>query len=259
MPSPQPLIDHITGWIAAQLDDSGLQGLVVGVSGGIDSALTSALCAHTGRAVRAFSLPIHQRSDEVGRAERHLAWLVAGFANASVGNIDLTETFEAIRTALAGQQPGERALANTRSRLRMSALYAIAGQHRMLVCGTGNKVEDFGVGFFTKYGDGGVDISPIADLTKTEVRALAEHLGVGEDILQAAPTDGLWADGRSDEEQIGASYAELEWAMAYDGDKAALQGRQAEVMRRYQELYAANVHKMLPIPVCIISPELRPA
>lgn len=259
MPDLKATVDHLVDWIVGHLNESGMQGLVVGVSGGVDSALSSALCALTGRPVSALSLPIHQQADQVSRADRHLSQLSGNYRNVSAGSIDLTDTFASIQAALAGRVDGAHALANTRSRLRMCALYAVAGQQRMLVCGTGNRVEDFGIGFFTKYGDGGVDISPLADLMKTEVYALARHIGVGEDILKAAPTDGLWDDDRSDEAQIGASYAELEWAMEFDGDAAALQGRKAEVMRRYRELRRLSLHKMQPIPICRIPAHLRPA
>ena len=254
----EKIVDHIVAWIDTRFQDaSTLSGLVVGVSGGIDSALTSTLCALTGKPVRAFTLPIHQRAAEVKRAEKHLAWLTDKHPNVQAGNIDLTETFEQLKQALPEDSRGDLALANSRSRLRMVALYAVSSTHRMLVCGTGNRVEDFGIGFFTKYGDGGVDISPIAGLMKTEVYRLAEHLGVGEDILSAPPTDGLWADGRNDEEQIGATYKELEWAMEFDGDVAALQDRQAEVYHLYNHLNTINAHKMHPIPVCHIPADLR--
>jgi NAD+ synthase len=148
-------------------------------------------------------------------------------------------------------------MANVRSRMRMLTLYAFAGHYRYLVAGTGNKVEDFGVGFFTKYGDGGVDLSPIADLNKTEVYALAKELGIIQSIQQAKPTDGLWDDDRSDEDQLGASYPELEWAMQFSGNESALNEREREVLVIYRKLNKANKHKMIPIPVCHIPPELK--
>lgn len=148
-------------------------------------------------------------------------------------------------------------MANSRSRLRMTTLYAVGQSNRCLVAGTGNKVEDFGVGFFTKYGDGGVDLSPIADLTKTEVFTLARHLGVVDSILNAKPTDGLWEDGRSDEDQLGATYPELEWAMDYTGDRSELNSRQIEILTIYERFNRANKHKMIPIPVCEIPSSLK--
>ncbi|MGI9345718.1 MAG: NAD(+) synthase [Gammaproteobacteria bacterium] len=256
----QKIAEFISTWLTQKLHESGCKGLVVGVSGGVDSALTSTLCALTGQPVRAYSMPIHQKESEVDRAQAHLAWLSANYPNVTADVLDLTQAFDAFKSGLTAVEPDELALANTRSRLRMAALYAASGTYRMLVCGTGNRVEDFGIGFFTKYGDGGVDVSPIAGLMKTEVYQLAAHLGVCDKILQASPTDGLWEDGRSDEEQIGATYAEIEWAMLYDVSEssAPLSERQQEVLQLYNRFNQNNSHKLSPVPICIIPEELKP-
>ncbi|MCV2873455.1 NAD(+) synthase [Defluviimonas sp. WL0050] len=256
----EAVIDHITGWLEEYCARAGTKGFVVGVSGGIDSAVSSALAARTGLPTLVVEMPIHQGRDQVSRARDHIAMLKARHAAVDGVEVELTDVFDSLVTALPGEPQGaarEMALVNTRARLRMTTLYYLAGQHGRLVVGTGNKVEDFGVGFFTKYGDGGVDLSPIADLMKSEVYEIGRALGVNDAILGAPPTDGLWGDSRTDEDQIGASYPELEWAMTYDGDDAALTGRQAEVMAIYRRLNRANQHKMVPIPVCEIPDSLR--
>ncbi|HEY0977339.1 MAG TPA: NAD(+) synthase [Flavobacteriales bacterium] len=259
----EAVIAHIVAWLKDYLHSSRQNGFVVGVSGGIDSAVVSALCARTGAPVHCLEMPIHQAPSQVERAQRHIALLMQRHPNVSMRTVQLTGVFDAFVAALEKGDDVEQttlALANTRSRLRMTALYYYAGLHRALVAGTGNKVEDFGVGFFTKYGDGGVDLSPIADLYKSEVYELGRVLGVGEDIMKAAPTDGLWGDDRSDADQIGASYPELEWAMALragNGDTAGLSERQRKVLDIYDLRHAANLHKMVPIPVCIIPAELK--
>jgi NAD+ synthase len=250
----EDLINHIVQWLCNYLDQSGLNGFVVGVSGGIDSAVTSTLCAKTGKPVLALNMPIHQAKDQVSRSSAHIAWLKTHFPAVKGHDIELTPVFEQIKTSFPGDIQDGLTMANTRSRLRMLTLYAFASSHKLLVAGTGNKVEDFGVGFFTKYGDGGVDISPIADLMKTEVYALGKELGIIEDILIAPPTDGLWEDNRTDESQIGATYAELEWAMRYldSPEGILLDERQKQVVAIYKKFNAANRHKMEPIPVCPI-------
>lgn len=256
----EAVIDHITGWLEEYCARAGTKGFVVGVSGGIDSAVSSALAARTERPTLVVEMPIHQGRDQVSRARDHIAMLKARHAAVDGVEVELTDVFDSLVTALPGEPQGaarEMALVNTRARLRMTTLYYLAGQHGRLVVGTGNKVEDFGVGFFTKYGDGGVDLSPIADLMKSEVYEIGRALGINDAILGAPPTDGLWGDSRTDEDQIGASYPELEWAMTYDGDDAALTGRQAEVMAIYRRLNRANQHKMVPIPVCEIPDSLR--
>jgi NAD+ synthase len=255
------VINHIVNWLKDYQQKSNTKGFVVGISGGIDSALTSTLCAKTGAKVVCVNMPIHQFKNEFDRSEEHINWLQETFGDTIIKEkVELTESFETLKAALPEYTYTHLNLANVRARLRMTTLYALAGSEGMLVAGTGNKVEDFGIGFFTKYGDGGVDLSPIADLTKTEVYALAEELGVPQSIQNAAPTDGLWEDGRTDEDQIGASYPELEWAMEeYNKGKQAedFSGRKQEVFKIYQRYHRSNKHKMIPIPVCEIPKELK--
>lgn len=252
------IVKHITGWLSRYLDKSGAQGFAVGISGGVDSALVSVLCAMTGRTTVGVTLPIHQAESHVGRAGEHCAYLIGKFANVSCTDIDLTAPFDAFAGALprCGEDPKDNlALANTRSRMRMTALYHVASLRGLLVAGTGNKVEDFGVGFFTKWGDGGVDLSPIADLTKTQVYELARYTGVCESILGAEPSDGLFDEEQTDSMQIGATYPELEWAMdmaELGFSPADFTGRKAEVMDIFIRRKRANEHKMKPIPVCRI-------
>jgi NAD+ synthase len=250
--------NHIKAWLSDYCDKARLSGFIVGISGGIDSALTSTLCALTGKKTILVNMPIRQTKAEFDRAVDHIKDLTSKYPNVGGFEVDLTAIFEQIeKTYPAEVINNQLAMANTRARLRMTTLYAIGQTHGCLVAGTGNKIEDFGVGFFTKYGDGGVDLSPIADLTKTEVKELSAHLGVIDVILQAKPTDGLWNDGRSDEDQLGATYPELEWAMAFAGDDATLNIREKEVLTIYKKLHAANKHKMEPIPVCLIPSEFK--
>ena len=254
------LINHIVHWLLAYSEQSKTNGFVVGISGGIDSALTSTLCAKTGKPVICLNMPIHQHKAEYDRGHEHIEWLKKQFSNVSSYEVELTETFQSFGKALPADIQDWLTMANTRSRIRMTTLYAFACNKKMLVAGTGNKVEDFGIGFFTKYGDGGVDVSPIADLMKSEVYALARELGVAGSIISAKPTDGLFADGRSDEDQIGATYDELEWAMKFldnPGDFAKLNERQHIVLDIYTRMNKANQHKMQPIPICSIPQELK--
>lgn len=254
--------NHIVNWLKDYTEQSGTKGYVIGVSGGIDSALTSTLAARTGYPVSLVEMPIYQSSDQVSRARKHIDNLQKQYSNVSRVQVDLTPVFDHFIAALPNvpnSEQKEMSLVNSRARLRMTTLYYFAALEGKLVVGTGNKVEDFGVGFYTKYGDGGVDLSPIADLNKTQVFAIAKELGVIEEILQAPPTDGLWGDDRTDEDQIGASYPELEWAMeqqAAGKTEADFQGRQKEVMSIYLRLNRANRHKMEPIPVCEIPSDL---
>ncbi len=253
-------IDHIVNWLKTYCDSAGMRGFAVGISGGIDSAVTSTLCAKTGLPLTVLNLPINQKKAHADLSAQHIAWLESNFHNVSGITIALTSIFRALEKSLPEGIQDDLTLANAQSRLRMVALYAVANHHRLLVTGTGNKVEDFGVGFFTKYGDGGVDLSPIADLMKSEVYALAEALGISGGIVQAPPTDGLWDDNRTDESQIGASYAELEWAMETDANskgEESLTPRQKEVLGIYQKMHRANQHKMVPIPVCTIPKTFR--
>ena len=256
MKSPEKVIDHIVKWLDDYADKAHMNGFVVGVSGGIDSALTSTLCAKTGRPVICLEMEIHQEENQVSRAKEHIAWLEKNYHNVSHHSLSLTGVFDAFKDILPPTDQTDQAflsLANTRARLRMSTLYYFAALHRYLVAGTGNKVEDFGVGFYTKYGDGGVDLSPIADLMKSEVFALAKALNVNQEIQNAAPTDGLWGDDRTDEDQLGATYNELEWAMKnVNADAKDFSEREKEVMKIYLAFNRQNKHKMDPIPVCVI-------
>lgn len=256
---PQSVNDQIVQWLKEYAEKTRVKGFVVGISGGIDSALTSTLCAQTGLKTLCVEMPIHQASSQVLRGKEHIDFLKKNYVNVDAVEIELTESFETIKKVLPtskNQDQLQLTLANTRARLRMTTLYHCAGIHGLLVAGTGNKVEDFGVGFFTKYGDGGVDISPIADLMKSEVRLLAKYLGISESILKAAPTDGLFGDNRTDEDQIGASYDELEEAMiAFEQGKTRedFSGRKQEVFDIFTQRHRANLHKMTPIPVCKIT------
>lgn len=254
-------IRHIVNWLKEYALKAGSKGFVIGISGGIDSALTSTLCAKTGLEVLCLEMPIHQAENQVSRAQNHIQWLKQNFSNVKEQWVNLTPVFDSLLAAfpkVANEDDRFMALANTRARLRMTSLYYFAAYQNYLVAGTGNKVEDFGVGFYTKYGDGGVDLSPIADLYKTQVYELAKALGVNQDIQEAAPTDGLWGDDRTDEDQIGASYPELEWAMEMQKRGASSEqftGREKEVFDIYSRLNKANQHKMNPIPVCEIPKE----
>jgi NAD+ synthase len=254
----QQLASHIVQWLAAYCREAQQAGFIVGISGGVDSALTSTLCAKTGLKTLLLSMPIHQQASQLKRARKHMDWLQANYSNVERMEVDLTTAFECLRNSFPKDAAAfELSMANTRSRLRMTTLYAIGQTHRCLVAGTGNKIEDFGVGFYTKYGDGGVDLSPIADLTKTEVWDVSKYLGISEEITNAKPTDGLWGEDRTDEDQLGASYPELEWAMEFTGDESSLTARQCEVLGIYRRFNRVNRHKMEPIPVCKIPKELR--
>ena len=233
------LTSNISNWLKDYIETTGLKCFVVGVSGGIDSAVSSTLAAETGLPVFALGMSIHQKKEQEDLSNAHLDWLDNRYQNVTVLRFNLTNSFETFRYDLERFATDELALANTRSRLRMMTLYQIAGQYRGLVVGTGNKVEDYGVGFFTKYGDGGVDVAPIADLYKSEVWELGGFLGVDSRIIEAKPTDGLWEDGRTDEDQLGASYVDLEEAM----EKGT--GPAVDVLERYNRM---NKHKMEPIP-----------
>lgn len=259
----EKVVDHIVDWLRDYAENAGVNGFVVGVSGGIDSAVTSTLCAKTGYPVLCLEMPIHQAGNQVSRALNHINWLQSNFSNVSMTQVNLTPVFDSLIASLPEVKNEESrfmSLANTRARLRMTTLYYFAALHGFLVAGTGNKVEDFGVGFYTKYGDGGVDLSPIADLMKSQVYEIANFLGVNQEIQDAAPTDGLWGDDRTDEDQIGASYDELEWAMTMQDQGKQIDdfsGREKEVYKIYSRLNAANQHKMLPIPVCEIPEDLK--
>ena len=237
-------IDYISDWIKDYATSLSFQpvSLVIGVSGGIDSAVTSTLCAKTGFKTIAVSMPIKQNINQHDLSLKHLDWLKNNFDNVETKIIELDKVFETFENTMQDFN-NSLAFANSRSRLRMVTLYQIAQANRGIVVGTGNKVEDFGVGFYTKYGDGGVDISPIADCKKTDVWNIGKSLGVIDEIIEAAPTDGLWDDSRNDESQLGLSYEEIEDAMENSNSKH---------IKKYQEIREPNLHKMKPIPVCIL-------
>jgi NAD+ synthase len=237
----------ISNWLSDYLTDNNMNCFVIGISGGIDSALVSTLCAQTGLKTVVLSMPIHQAPDQLERAKKHISWLTDNYENVSFLEYDLSDVFDRFKNIFIRED--KLALANSRSRLRMMTLYHVAGMLKGIVVGTGNKVEDFGVGFFTKYGDGGVDISPIADLTKTEVRLMAKELGIIEDIILAKPTDGLWDEDRTDEDQLGATYEELEKMMDFNGNPDELFGRDKEIYYIYKKFNTQNKHKMIPIPI----------
>ena len=242
--------EAISDWIKGYAEENNISSLVIGVSGGIDSAVTSTLAAMTGLETIVLSMPIHQNEKQVTLQQEHIKWLQSKYDNVVSLKFDLTPTYESFKATL-NPYVNDLSLANTRARLRMTTLYQIAAMYGGIVVGTGNKVEDFGVGFYTKYGDGGVDISPIADLMKSEVYAIGRSLGIISGIMEAAPTDGLWGDSRTDEEQIGASYDDLEWAMLYKGSEEELTDKELEILNIYRTLNNNNKHKMEPIPVFI--------
>ena len=239
---PKERVIFITGWILDYCSKMPKKpdSLVVGVSGGIDSAVVSTICAASGMKTIVLSMPIRQIKQQDDLSKEHCNWLVHNFKNVESVIVDLDSVFDEFEKAV-GKNSNEHAFANSRARLRMTTLYQIAGSNNGIVVGTGNKVEDFGVGFYTKYGDGGVDISPIADCTKSQVWEMGRELGVNQAIIDAAPTDGLWADGRNDEQQLGMSYQELEEAMT---------NPKSNNYEKYLKIRELNLHKMNPIPVC---------
>jgi len=230
---------RIVSWLKDYAEQFNIKAFVIGVSGGIDSAVSSTLAAKTGLPVYALGMPIYQKEEQETLSDAHLEWLELNFSNVVVQKFDLSRVFGTFEFTMREFGANTHALANSRSRLRMVTLYQVATTVGGLVVGTGNKVEDYGVGFYTKYGDGGIDVAPIADLYKTEVWELGKHFGVDERIINAAPTDGLWDDGRTDEDQLGASYVQLEEAMEYGT------GPGVEVLRKFN---SQNKHKMEPIP-----------
>ena len=251
------VIEHIKNWLSSYHSQSSTKGFVIGISGGIDSALTSTLVAETNIPLLCIEMPINQNKNQVSRGKNHILWLKENYNNVKSIECDLTGIFEQFKSISAEKNKNQLlALANTRSRLRMTTLYYYAQLNNALVVGTGNKVEDFGIGFYTKYGDGGVDLSPIADLMKSEVFQLAKALKINKEILVAPPTDGLWDNDQTDEDQIGATYDELEWAMQNNETKN-LSKRQQEVIEIYNKFHAANKHKMMAIPVCNIPDYLK--
>ena len=244
------LQDRITAWIKNYAQQAGMKSLVIGISGGIDSAVVSALCARTGLNTVAVTMPIRQRPELHDLSMRQGVWLAQNFDNVRHEIIDLTSTFDEFEQRLS-TYPNLLGMANSRSRLRMVTLYQIAQSVGGLVVGTGNKVEDFGVGFYTKYGDGGVDISPIADCYKTEVWQMGRELGILQEIIDAPPTDGLWDDGRTDQDQLGGlSYQDLELAMKQDlSEVTVANDTQQHNLDSYRAIRGRSLHKMNPIPV----------
>lgn len=258
----EKVTNHIVKWLKEYAENAKVNGFVIGISGGIDSAVTSTLCAMTGFEVLCLEMPIHQGENQVSRAKDHISFLKNNFIAVSSKEINLTSVFDNFINVVPKIESSYKvalSLANTRARLRMTTLYYFSGLNGLLVAGTGNKVEDFGVGFFTKYGDGGVDLSPIADLLKSQVYEIAAHLNISTVIQKAAPTDGLFGDTRTDKDQIGASYDELEWAMKMaDQNKSTtnFSKREKEIFEIYTKRNRANKHKMIAIPVCEIPKEL---
>ena len=234
----------ISNWIKDYVNSmpKKAKSLVIGVSGGIDSSVSSTLSAMTGLRTIVLSMPIKQKAEQHDLSQKHKDWLKNKFSNVEGYTLELDDVFKSFENTLSKFE-NEHGMANSRARLRMTTLYQVAAANSGIVVGTGNKVEDFGVGFYTKYGDGGVDISPIADCNKTEVWELGKELGILDEIINAAPTDGLWDDGRTDEGQLGLSYQELEEAMENPNSKNR---------NKYTEIRKMNLHKMEAIPVCKI-------
>ena len=237
-------VNFISNWIKDYVNNMPIkaESLVIGISGGIDSSVSSTLSAMTGLKTIVLSMPIKQKSHQHDLSLKHQDWLIKNFKNVEAHTINLDELFLAFKSSLS-KFDSEHGMANSRARLRMTTLYQVAAANKGIVVGTGNKVEDFGVGFYTKYGDGGVDISPIADCNKTVVWELGKELGILKEIIEAAPTDGLWDDGRTDEGQLGLKYKELEEAM--NNPNSANRAK-------YETIRKQNLHKMEPIPVCKI-------
>ena len=238
------IINHISNWLKSYAQNARVKGFVIGISGGIDSAVTSTLAAKTGLPLLCVELPIHQNKTQVERGLKHIAWLKESFENVSSVELQLSSVYDSFTSQLSDNEAqNELALVNTRARLRMTTLYQVAAANKGIVVGTGNKVEDFGVGFYTKYGDGGVDISPIADCNKSEVWKIGKSINILQEIIDAVPTDGLWDDGRTDEGQLGLKYEELEEAM---------NNVNSINREKYEKIRKMNLHKMEPIPVCKI-------
>ena len=237
-------VKYISNWIKTYVDQMPIkaESLIIGVSGGIDSSVSSTLSAMTGLKTIVLSMPIKQKDNQHDLSLKHQRWLVKKFKNVESHIVNLDKLFEAFSSTL-NKFDNEHGFANSRARLRMTTLYQVAATNQGIVVGTGNKVEDFGVGFYTKYGDGGVDISPIADCNKTEVWELGKALGILNEIIEAPPTDGLWDDGRTDEGQLGFKYQELEDAM---------KNPKSPHRQEYEKIRKRNLHKIEPIPVCKI-------
>ncbi|MDA8918459.1 NAD(+) synthase [Candidatus Pelagibacter sp.] len=242
--NPLEKAQYISNWIKNYVETmpSKAESLVIGISGGIDSSVSSTLSAMTGIKTIVLSMPIKQKSSQHDLSLKHQEWLVKNFNNVEAHTLNLDELFEIFENTLSNFD-SELGMANSRARIRMTTLYQVAAANKGIVVGTGNKVEDFGVGFYTKYGDGGVDISPIADCNKSEVWGIGKSINILQEIIEAAPTDGLWDDGRTDEGQLGLKYAELEEAM---------NNVNSINREKYEKIRKMNLHKMDPIPVCKI-------
>ena len=242
--TPSEKVKYISNWIKTYVDKmpSKAQSLVIGISGGIDSSVSSTLSAMTGLKTIVLTMPIKQKENQHDLSLKHQEWLIKNFKNVEAHTISLDKLFQSFSSTL-NKFDNEHGFANSRARLRMTTLYQVAAANKGIVVGTGNKVEDFGVGFYTKYGDGGVDISPIADCNKTEVWELGKELGILKEIIDAPPTDGLWDDGRTDEGQLGFKYEDLEEAM---------KNPNSPHRKEYEKIRKQNLHKMEPIPVCKI-------
>ena len=260
--TPKQRIKHIVRWLKAYAKSAKINTFVVGISGGIDSSVVSALCAETGLKTIVVQMPIRQNKKLNNRSSMQATWLLENYKeNVTHMSMDLTSVFNTFEKNLipycrenVDEARVDLAFANSRARLRMMTLYQIAQSHGGIVVGTGNRVEDFGVGFFTKYGDGGVDISPIGDCMKTAVWDMGREFGLPQEIIDAEPTDGLWADDRTDEDQLGMTYPELELAMTQAETNSGVDTKQEkENLKKYRAIRARNLHKMEPIPVCIFS------
>jgi NAD+ synthase len=241
---PLEKAQFISNWIKDYVEKmpSKAQSLIIGISGGIDSSVSSTLSAMTGIKTIVLSMPIKQKSSQHDLSLKHQEWLVKNFDNVEAHTLNLDKLFETFEGTLSNFD-SEHGMANSRARIRMTTLYQVAAANKGIVVGTGNKVEDFGVGFYTKYGDGGVDISPIADCNKSEVWEIGKSINILQEIIDAAPTDGLWDDGRTDEGQLGLKYEELEEAM---------NNVNSINREKYEKIRNINLHKMEPIPVCKI-------
>jgi len=242
------LKQKIIYWIKNYIETNFIKSLIVGVSGGIDSAVVSTLCAETNIKTYVLNMPIHQDKEQENLSDLHINFLLKKYSNVESLKFNLSNTFDNFLKDLSPYNLNKLANANSKSRIRMICLYQIAGNFNGIVVGTGNKVEDYGIGFYTKYGDGGVDIAPIADLYKTEVWELGKILNIDKKIINAKPTDGLWDDGRSDEDQIGCSYEELEWAMHEGQFKIDLNEKEKKILNIYNNFHNKNKHKMESIP-----------
>jgi len=260
------IVKRIKLWLINQIKETDLKGFVIGVSGGVDSAVVSTLCADTGFPVICVRMPLNSSFNSLKRAKEHVEWLIKKYSNVTDFEVDLGSSFESYIGRLPEEAKKELALVNTKSRFRMVTLYSFAGSNEYFVVGTGNKIEDYGIGYFTKFGDGACDLSPIGDLKKSQVYDVAKYLGIIESIQFAEPSDGLWDDNRSDEESIGATYEELEWAMDFceenrieslsqykKMENLSISKRQEKVLNIYLSRHEKNQHKIKMPPICLLN------